>query len=51
MFFAHKRENDNVYYALLEILELNNIYKMKIPFLLIKFQMIKIVFQPFSLVL
>ena len=31
MFFAHKRENDNVYYALLEILELNNIYKMKIP--------------------
>ena len=30
MFFAHKRENANIYYALLEILELNNIYMMKI---------------------
>ena len=30
MFFAHTRENANIYYALLEILELNNIYKMKI---------------------
>ena len=27
MFFAHKRENANIYYALLEV---NNIYKMKI---------------------
>ena len=24
--FSHKRENANIYYALLEILELNNIY-------------------------
>ena len=30
MFFVHKRENANIYYALLEILELNNIYMMKI---------------------
>ena len=30
MFFAHKRENANIYYALLKILELNNIFKMKI---------------------
>ena len=30
IFFANKRENAKIYYALLEVLELNNIYKMKI---------------------
>ena len=30
MFFAHKRENADISYALHEILELNNIYSLKI---------------------
>ena len=38
MFFAHKRENANIYYALLKILELNNIYKMKITIFAHKIQ-------------
>lgn len=38
MFFVHKRDNANVYYALLEILELNNIYNMKIALFANKIQ-------------
>ena len=34
----HKRENANIDYALLEILELNNIYKMKIALFARKIQ-------------
>lgn len=30
IFFAHKRENAKIYYAWLEILELDNIYKLGI---------------------
>ena len=37
-FFARKRENANIYYALLEILELNNIYKMKMALFAHKIQ-------------
>ena len=38
MFFAHKRENADIYYALLEILEWNIIYKMKIALFAHKIQ-------------
>ena len=38
MSFAHKKENANIYYALPEILELNNIYKMNIALFAYKIQ-------------
>ena len=38
IFFSNKRESAKIYYALLEILELNNIYKMKIALFAHKIQ-------------
>ena len=38
IFFSHKRESAKIYYALLEILELNNSYEMKITLFAHKIQ-------------
>ena len=38
IFFSYKRESAKIYYALLEILELNNIYKMKMALFARKIQ-------------
>ena len=38
IFFAHKRENAKIYYALLEILKLDDMFKMKIALFAQKIQ-------------
>ena len=38
IFFAHKRENAKIYYALLEILKLDDMFKMKIALFAHKIQ-------------
>ena len=38
IFFAHRAENAKIYYALLGILELNNIYKLRIALFAHKIQ-------------
>ena len=38
MLFAHRTEDAKIYYALLEILELNNIYKLRIALFAHKIQ-------------
>ena len=48
MFFAHRTESAKIYHALLEILELNNIYKLRIALFVHKIQSEKKVFQLFS---
>ena len=42
MFFAHRTESAKIKYALLEILELNNIYKLRIALFVHKIQKIMI---------
>ena len=47
IFFPHKRENAKIYYALLEILKLDDMFKMTIALFAHKIQKDKKVFQHF----
>ena len=47
MLFDHRTQSAKIYHALLEILEINNIYKLRIALFVHKIQNDKMVFQLF----